>query len=122
MLSRRRWVAEHCPDAIWVFCRTESSRIQDVKKGFTTACARAGINDFRIHDLRHTCAAWLVSEGVPLSEVWDLLGHQSITMTERYAHLAPERVRSAVARLEGSESRSSHVEMKGDKKTGQETC
>jgi hypothetical protein len=80
----------------------------------------AEIENFRIHDLRHTCAAWLVSAGVPLPEVRDLLGHSTIRMTERYAHLAPENVRAAVARLEGKaaeteppngggESRSGHV-------------
>ena len=63
--------------------------------------------DFRIHDLRHTCAAWLVSAGGALPEVRDLLGHASITMTERYAHLVPENVRAAMAVLE-SASRSSH--------------
>ncbi|MGA7983428.1 MAG: tyrosine-type recombinase/integrase [Chromatiaceae bacterium] len=60
-----------------------------------------GSKDFRIHDLRHACAAWLVSAGVPLTEVTDLLGHSTIRMTKRYAHLAPENVRAAVARLEG---------------------
>ena len=66
--------------------------------------------------------AWLVSAGVPLAEVRDLLGHSTIRMTERYAHLAPENVRAAVARLEGQdtpptppeegpESRSSHVKL-----------
>ncbi len=62
---------------------------------------RVGIADFRIHDLRHTCAAWLVSAGVPLTEVRDLLGHSSVTMTERHVHLAPENARAAVAKLEG---------------------
>jgi len=38
--------------------------------------------------MRHTCVAWLVSEGVPLTEVRDLLGHSTVIMTERYAHLA----------------------------------
>ncbi|MGM0543841.1 MAG: tyrosine-type recombinase/integrase [Pseudomonadota bacterium] len=50
--------------------------------------------------VRHTCAAWLVTSGVPLAVVRDLLGHSTIAMTERYAHLAPENVRSAVARLD----------------------
>ncbi len=63
---------------------------------------RVGIADFRIHDLRHTCAAWLVSAGAPLSEVRDLLGHSSVTMTEKYAHLAPENVRAAVRLLENA--------------------
>jgi site-specific recombinase XerD len=49
-----------------------------------------------------------VTAGVPLAEVRDLLGHASIVMTERYAHLAPERVRAAVTRLEAAKSRFSH--------------
>lgn len=90
-------------------CDRFRERIRDVKRSSRTACNRAGIEDFRVHDLRHTCAAWLVSAGVPLANVRDLLGHQTIQMTERYVHLAPENVRAAVALLEGSESRFSHV-------------
>ncbi len=109
ILSRARFRAEHCPDTPWVFAHKDGSRVQDVKRSFATACRRIGIKDFRIHDMRHTCAAWLVSAGVPLTEVRDLLGHSTINMTERYAHLAPENVRAAVALLEGVESRSSHA-------------
>jgi len=108
LLSRMRFRAEHCPGSPWVFSRNNGVRVGDVKKSFATACAKAGIKDFRIHDLRHTCAAWLVTAGVPLAEVRDLLGHASITMTEKYAHLAPERVRAAVTLIEGM-SRSGHV-------------
>ena len=68
-----------------------------------------GRDDLIFHDLRHTCAAWLVTAGIPLPEVRDLLGHASITMTERYAHLAPHRVRSAVAVL-GDASQFSHAD------------
>jgi integrase len=88
-----------CPDSRWVFVHADGARIQDVKKSFAGACQRAGIDDFRIHDLRHTCAAWLVTAGVHLSEVRDLLGHSSVVVTERYAHLAPENVRAAVEKL-----------------------
>ena len=82
----------------------------DVKKGFKTACIKAGIDGFRIHDLRHSCAAWLVSASVALTEVRDLLGHTTVKMTERYAHLASDNVRAAVALLEGGESQSGHTE------------
>jgi integrase len=82
-----------------VFASETGARIQSVKRSFATACRQAGIEDFRIHDLRHTCAAWLVSAGVALPEVRDLLGHGSITMTEKYAHLSPDNVRRAVAVL-----------------------
>jgi len=79
-----------------------------VKTSFATACRRTGITNFRVHDLRHTCAAWLVTAGVPLSEVRDLLGHSTVMVTEKYAHLAPENVRSAVMQLDRSHS--GHVE------------
>jgi integrase len=57
---------------------------------------------FRIHDLRHICAAWLVTAGVGLAEVRDLLGHSSITITVKYAHQAPENIRGAVTLLDGT--------------------
>ncbi len=60
---------------------------------------------FRGRNNRHTCAAWLVCAGVALPEVRDLLGHSTITMTEKYAHLSPRNVRRAVSVLD----RKSHV-------------
>lgn len=100
IVRRARFRAAHCPASPWVFCMKDGRRIREARKGFLSACKTAGIEDLRFHDLRHTCAAWLVTAGVPLSEVRDLLGHASITMTERYAHLAPHRVREAVAVLD----------------------
>ena len=76
--------------------------------GFASLCKRAGIKDFRIHDLRHTCASWLVSAAVPLRVVQEMLGHSSIQMTERYAHLAPENLK-AVVRVLNRMSRSGHA-------------
>lgn len=109
ILTQARFRATHCPDARWVFCTREGNRIASVKRSFATACRVAGIVDFRFHDLRHTCAAWLVQAGVPMAEVRDVLGHCTLAMTERYAHLAPENLRAAVAHLDDSKSRLSHV-------------
>jgi len=53
------------------------------------------------HTLRHTFASWAVMQGVTVKELQELLGHASLTMTMRYAHLAPEHLRTAVSRLEG---------------------
>ena len=53
------------------------------------------------HTLRHTFASWLVQRGLTLLEVKDTLGHQTITMSARYAHLAPDHLRAAVAVLDG---------------------
>jgi integrase len=109
-MNRARFRAQYCPASPWVFAHKDGKQIVDVKTSFKTACRKAGIEGFRIHDLRHTCAAWLVSAGVGLTEVRDLLGHTTVKMTERYAHLAPENVRAAVALLESGESQSGHTE------------
>ena len=83
LVSRGIFHAEQCPAAPWVFYDREGERVQSIRRSWSTACRRAGIADFRVHDLRHTCAAWLVSAGVPLTEVRDLLGHSTVRMTER---------------------------------------
>ena len=66
----------------------------------------AGVNDPRqrvvFHTLRHTFASWLVQKGVPLHTVAELMGHRSIAMTQRYAHLSPESLRNAVNLLQGA--------------------
>lgn len=55
------------------------------------------------------CAASFVSARVPLTEVRDLLGHSSVKVTKRYAHLVPENVRAAVAVVSAGESRNGHA-------------
>lgn len=115
MLSRARFRAEHCPDSSWVFAHKNGERVQFMQNGFQAACKRAGITNFRVHDLRHTCASWLVNAGVPLPEVRDLLGHSSIEMTERYAHLSPENLKGAVGVLDRLRSGYADVvEIKGN--------
>lgn len=63
----------------------------------------AGVSDPRqrvvFHTLRHTFASWLVQQGIPLHTVAELMGHRSIVMTQRYAHLSPESLRKAVSVL-----------------------
>jgi integrase len=72
---------------------------QDVKRSFATALRRAKIHDFKFHDLRHTFASHLVMAGVDITTVSRLLGHRSLTMTLRYAHLAPNHLSKAVNKL-----------------------
>ncbi|MDL2226347.1 site-specific integrase [Deltaproteobacteria bacterium OttesenSCG-928-M10] len=80
-----------------------------VRKHFALVVKGLGLNDgvtdgrqrVVIHTLRHTFASWLVQRGTPLYTVSKLMGHSSIKMTERYAHLAPDTQRAAAMDLEG---------------------
>jgi integrase len=72
----------------------------DIKKGFLRALRRSKIQDFKFHDLRHTFASHLVMAGVDLTTVKELLGHKSLVMTLRYAHLAPAHKVRAVQVLD----------------------
>lgn len=68
----------------------------NLRRAFTLAKKKAGVEDFRFHDLRHTFATRLVQQGVELYVVKELMGHKSITMTMRYAHHNPESLRFGV--------------------------
>lgn len=118
LLNRARHRAEHCPDSPWVFVHSnphwKGQRIHSVKKSFAAACKRAQLEDCTPHTLRHTCASWMVMAGRPLMEVRDILGHSTVKMTERYAHLAPENLRNAVNVLE-NRSHSGHTGLCGVK-------
>jgi len=83
-------------DSPWVFCKKNGERYGNVRKAFEGARKRAGIVDFRFHDLRHTFASYLVMAGVDLKTVQELLGHKSFEMTLRYAHLSPEHKKAAL--------------------------
>ena len=73
----------------------------DFQVAFAKARGEVGINDVRIHDLRHTYASILIQNGVTLYEVQKLLGHSSPNMTQRYAHLNPNNLKQIVNNLPG---------------------
>jgi integrase len=66
---------------------------------FEPAVMEARIKDFHWHDLRHTFASRLRMKGTALEDIADLLGHKSLAMTKRYAHLGPSRLHQLVSRL-----------------------
>ena len=72
------------------------SRYRNLRHSFRRACSRAGISDFRWHDLRHTFASWHVQSGTDLYRISRILGHSTLQMSTRYAHLATEHLHQAV--------------------------
>jgi integrase len=83
----------------YVFCNENRKPFGSVRKSFDSALRRAGIEDFCFHDLRHTFASHLVMSGVDLLTAKELLGHMTIKMTLRYAHLSPFHKSAAVESL-----------------------
>jgi integrase len=79
--------------------RDGTARLTEVRKTFLRALKEAKIDNFHLHDLRHTFASILVNQGVPLYEVQRLLGHSDITLTQRYSHLADAQLRKATANV-----------------------
>ncbi len=77
-----------------------SGRWDAFRTAWDAAVRRAKLADLRFHDLRHTFASWAVQRRVTLPELKDLLGHSSLAMVQRYAHLGPEHLRTAVSRLD----------------------
>lgn len=82
-----------------VFLNCYGERLQTPRKWFESCVKDAGLKDFTWHCLRHTFASRLVMVGVDLRTVQELMGHKTIQMTVRYAHLAPQHQLSAVQRL-----------------------
>ncbi len=72
----------------------------DDNSAWKTGLNRAGITDFRFHDLRHTWASWLIQSGVPLSALQEMGGWESIEMVRRYAHLAPNHLTQHACKLD----------------------
>lgn len=80
----------------YVFPGKDGKRLDNVKKSWEGLLRLAKIDEFRWHDLRHTFASKLVMAGVPLYTVREFLGHSDLTMTQRYAHLAPDNKAAAI--------------------------
>jgi len=95
----RRAVIERCPK-----CSYEGRKTDTESPGNCPLCGtkleRRCIEDFRFHDLRHTAASHMIMAGVDIVTIKEILGHKTLTMTLRYAHLAPSHKKKAVEALE----------------------
>ena len=82
-----------------VFSSQGTPIVQVSTKAWYAALERAGIADFRWHDLRHTWASWHVQKGTPLYALQELGGWESAEMVRRYAHLAADHLAPYANRL-----------------------
>lgn len=71
-----------------------------VSREFKQACKKAGVENFRFHDLRHDFGSNLVQRGVDIYSVAKLMGHKDIRMTQRYSHLSPEKLMADISVLD----------------------
>lgn len=79
--------------------RGEKARPLEFRKHWLAALRRAGVKDFCFHDLRHTAASYLAMGGATLSEIAEVLGHKTLQMVRRYAHLSEAHTTGVVRAL-----------------------
>ncbi len=91
--------AECCADTPLVFPRRDGRKPIAIRKAWDNAVKAAGIEDFRFHDLRHSCASYLAMNGATLPEIAHILGHRTYDMVKRYAHLSEQHTAKVLGKM-----------------------
>jgi len=94
-------------DTDLVFARADGKEPIIVEAHWRKARAEAGLEDFRFHDLRHSAASYLAMNGATLAEIAAVLGHKTLSMVKRYAHLSDQHTAGVVQRMNAKIFRSS---------------
>jgi integrase len=94
------WLYQRRTREPWVFLNSRGEQLRSQRDWFDRVLKATQLPDYTWHCNRHTFASRLVMKGVDLRTVGELLGHRTFQMTMRYAHLAADHKRSAVARLD----------------------
>ena len=97
MLRERSKVRRIDTDLVFANPRTRGPF--DYGKPFRAALAAAGIEGFRFHDTRHTAASYLAMNGATTAEIAAVLGHKTLAMVKRYAHMSDQHVAGVVERM-----------------------
>lgn len=87
------------PSDIFVFPNESNSGPFDIRRSWEKAIKQAHIEDFRFHDLRHTCASYLRMDGASDGEIADVLGHKTLQMVKRYAHVSDKHKSDVVEKM-----------------------
>jgi integrase len=83
----------------FLFPSNSTERPVDIRTAWENAVKKADIKDFRFHDLRHSAASYLAMNGATTSEIADVLGHKTLNMVKRYAHLSEAHTSTVVANM-----------------------
>lgn len=86
-------------DTPLIFPSQRGDKPYEIKRSWEGAIKEAGIEDFRFHDLRHSAASYLAMNGASLAEIAEVLGHKTLQMVKRYAHLSEAHTSSVVASM-----------------------
>jgi len=86
-------------DTHFLFPGQKPQKPVDIRSAWVTALAHAKINNFRFHDLRHSAASYLAMNGASLAEIAEVLGHKTLQMVKRYAHLSEAHTARIVANM-----------------------
>lgn len=86
-------------DTPLVFSSIDPDKPASIRNAFESVVKKAKIEDFRFHDLRHTAASYLAMNGATLAEIAEVLGHKTLQMVKRYAHLSEAHTTSVVQKM-----------------------
>jgi len=92
-------LAEQEASFSYIFPSKDKKKPLDLRRALRTAIKRAGLKNFRGHDCRHSFATEMLGQGLSLGEIGHLLGHRSVSVTRRYAHLIESRSTAAVSKM-----------------------
>ena len=93
-------IAYEASESGWII-EYDGDRVADVKGAFNRACVKAGLEDFTMHDLRHTAAVWMCGKNVRMEKISTYLGHTNVNITySTYAKYQPDHLRDAADALE----------------------
>jgi integrase len=86
-------------DTDYVFPSKDGKKPIDIKRPWEVAVLNAQLDDFRFHDLRHSCASYLAMNGASQRDLMEVLGHKTVQMTKRYSHLSDSHISSVVGSM-----------------------
>jgi integrase len=95
----QQYATKRSNESAFVFPSRNGRKPADIRTAWEEAVERAEIEDFHFHDLRHSAASYLAMNGASLAEIAEVLGHKTLDMVKRYAHLSDAHTAGVVARM-----------------------